>query len=633
MVAIGVLLGAALLGRAALAQPSDGDDCSGADCQPDLSVDECADPAAGCLPEQDLDDAALEQLELSNLPEPIAVESPPAAPLVCPEGTQPSGGHCAADGALATASTGANSAGANSTGANSTGAGGGANLSGGCSESPGGALPSLLVMLLVLAVAHPRARRILPLAALACVLGCVAGGDTGWDAALADGPPAAAAGRFLDVVAGDRADGHGLTLSIAGETAPPSLAPAAQFSLAVARSSGARAILRASSASCGDRLISSDHFPDDKLDGELLGYAASQPAPGTAALTELTAPDGCGAIYETDAEAAALLINDGYLPGAIVGWVWPPGWGAAPPDGSEVESQSLAACNLGAHPALFLFYTGLDHDRNNRLLSGCPGEVALGEKHMIKPLGQFASAQAHAAGGRTALIFGGNGQIFRDLLTRANGVERTAAFIRARLKAGYDYVVVDEVTMDPSWRDGTTVNRRFRQLLGRIPPRTLIAYISLDLTTYAGGAQAMRDRRLLLRALELRGRALALEDYLHTAEVVNGAAPAIFRNAADRVAAAVHDLAGAAGISAREITTLGLSMHTRYPQYNYLDWRAHDLSSITRQVTAIRHGSGRLRAQHGLGFYFIGEGDITPSGTYSVDDVVTRIHQSMLRFR
>jgi hypothetical protein len=150
---------------------------------------------------------------------------------------------------------------------------------------------------------------------------------------------------------------------------------------------------------------------------------------------------------------------------------------------------------------------------------------------------------------------------------------------------------------------------------------------------YPGGGQAMHDRRLLLRAFSLRARMLALEDYLHTDAVIGGAAPPTFRTAANRLVAAVHGLRGAAGISTRTLTTLGLSMHTRYPQYNYLDDSRHDLSSIARQATAIRHGSARLHAERGLGFYFIGKSDITPSRGYRVEDVVAAIHKAMLRFR
>jgi hypothetical protein len=524
------------------------DDCTDVSCQIDLSVDECALPGAGCLPEQNLDDATLERIELA---EPI--------------------------GQLQMRENGAG---------------------------------VLVLLVLVAAALRLRRNRRLPVALLAALIGCMVGGRVDWDPALADGPPAAAVGQYADVV-----------LAQGGEEA------AAQFSLARQPSivaGGGRAIYRAHDPSCGDRL--SAH-------GELVGWAATQPIAGTTALTELVAPGGCGAIYETDPEAAQLYLDDGYTRGDVVGYVWPPGWGEAPVDAAAIAAESVTPCALGGNPALFLFYTGIDYDSNFSLLKGCPGEVVLGEKHMDRPYGEFKSASAHAAGGRTALIFGGNGSVFASMLERSNGVERTAAFIRQRLAAGYDYVVVDEVTMDPMWSDGASVNRRFRLLLTRIPPRSLIAYVSLDLTSYPGGGQAMRDRRLLLRALKLRGRALALEDYLHTGAVMGGAAPSFFRTAADRLAAAVHGLRGAAGISARAITTLGLSMHTRYPQYNYLDEPAHDLASVARQVNAIRFGSSRLRAEHGIGFYFIGRGDITPPSHYSVGELVARIHQSMLRFR
>ncbi|HEX6838073.1 MAG TPA: hypothetical protein VF334_15955, partial [Polyangia bacterium] len=371
-------------------------------------------------------------------------------------------------------------------------------------------------------------------------------------------------------------------------------------------------------------------------DGELLGFVATQPGSGTAALTELVAPDGCGATYETDGDAIAEYVADGWAPGAVVGWVWPPGWGDAPVDDAAdgaIATDAVKACALGKNPALFLFYTGIDRGSDFSLLGGCPGEVVLGEKHTDRPHGEFASVSAHAGGGRTAFIFGDNGRIFRDMLLRTNGVERTAAFIRKLLKAGYDYVVVDEVTTDPNWADGATVNRRFRQLLLRIPPRSLIPYISIDLTMYPGGGQALHARRLLLRALKLRARALALEEYLHTDAVMGGAAPPTFRGAADRIAAAVHGMRGAAGISAREITTLGLSMHTPYAQYNYLDDTRHDLAAIAREATAIRHASSRTHAEHGLGLYFIGRSDITPSSRYSVADIVASIHHAMLRFR
>lgn len=50
-------------------------------------------------------------------------------------------------------------------------------------------------------------------------------------------------------------------------------------------------------------------------------------------------------------------------------------------------------------------------------------------------------------------------------------------------------------------------------------------------------------------------------------------------------------------------------------------------------AVAIRHASSRTRAQHGLGLYFIGKSDITPSSRITVAQVVTAIHHAMLRFR
>ena len=593
-----------LAATSARAVPVD-DECTDASCQIDPSIDECAAPGAGCLPERELSDDELERAELAL----------------------PVGELAAADVGAATAAATA------STGGVVTRPDDGSGAHGGCSLAATDTLPSAVALLAILFVVSRR-RRALPLLILATLLGCVGGGDAGWDDALADGPPASATGQFLDVLAADRIDGHGSAFVLDGEDpAAPSAEPAAAFSLSRHALDGARAIRRAADAACGDRLVASDAAAD----GELLGYAAAAPAAGTAALTELVAPDGCGALYETDAEAIALFVADGWSPGAVVGYVWPPGWGDADPvddsAGIDVASETLTPCALGKHPALFLLYTGIDRASDATLLRGCPGEVVLGEKHMDHPRGAFAGAAAHAAGGRSALVFGGNGSQFRDLLLRSNGVERTAAFIRQRLAAGYDYVVVDEVTTDASWRDGSTVNRRFRQLLTRIPPRTLIPYISLDLTMYPGGGQALRERRLLLRAFKLRGRALALEEYLHTDAVVGGAAPRTFRSAADRVAAAVHGMRGIAGISGHEITTIGLSMHTRYPQYNYLDDTGHDRGAVSREAIAVRHSGSRTRAQHGLGFYFVGKSDITPAHGYTLSELDATMHKAMLRFR
>jgi uncharacterized protein (TIGR03382 family) len=554
-----LVLGAVLL-AALPARAQDDPDCT--DCTVDLDVDECALPGADCLPETDVSDDQLEAAELAAGIDDLTYEAPAPGVAVSDQPVS----------------------------------------NGGCSTT--GSAPASLLLLMVVGALVLRRRPAVALGVLVCLLGCVAG-SPGWDGALADGPPADAAGQYLDVQ------------SSSGEWG---------FALLRAPGDGARAIHRSTAGGC--ERLSADT-------GELVGWAAGQPLDGTAALTELVAPDGCSAIYETDPDAIQLWLDQGYTAGAELGWVWPPGWGSdAPVDEVEVAKQSVpTACKLGPHPNLFLFYTGIDHDHDLGLLKGCPGEVVLGEKHMDGPHGEFQFTNAHAAGGRTALVFGDNGRQFLSMLLRSNGVERTAAFIRDRLKRGYDYVVIDEVTTDPRWADGTTANHRFRQLLGRIPGRKLIAYISLDLTKYPGGGAAMHDRRYLLRALKLRGRALALEDYLHTGEVMAGYAPSVFRTASDRLVAAVHGMRGAPGVSRRAIITLGLSMHTAYPQYNYLDSPSHDLAAITRQVNAIRHGSGRLRVERGLGFYFIGGGDITPSGhTYDRDDVVARIHRAMLAF-
>ena len=493
-------------------------------------------------------------------------------------------------------------------------AAGGGGVSGGCNAADDGALPSLGAILLV-ALVVARRRRALPLVALAIVCGCVGGGEVGWDGALADGPAASAAGQYLDLFAADRLDGHGVALALAGEEATaPAAAPMAELALSRRRLDGTRALRRVADAACGDRLVASDRAAD----GELVGYVATRPMSGTAALTELVAPDGCGAIYETDADAIALWVADGWAPGAIVGYVWPPGWGDAPvADDGVVATDAVKSCALGKNPALFLFYTGIDRASDFSLLGGCPGEVVLGEKHMDHPHGEFASATAHAGGGRTALVFGDNGRQFRDLLLRANGVERTAAFIRQRLEGRLRLCRRRRgrppIPTGPTARRSTAASGSCSCASRRARSSRTSRSTS---TMYPGGAEALRARRLLLRAFKLRARALALEEYLHTDAVMGGAAPPTFRGAADRIAAAVHGMKQIAGISAHEITTLGLSMHTAYPQYNYLDDTRHDLAAVAREATAIRHASSRTHAQRGVGFYFIGRSDITPSSRY-----------------
>jgi hypothetical protein len=259
--------------------------------------------------------------------------------------------------------------------------------------------------------------------------------------------------------------------------------------------------------------------------------------------------------------------------------------------------------------------------------------VVIGEKSHDGPRGAFRTATAHAAGGRTAYVYANFGKELLDLL-KTRGPHAAAADVRAKLASGYDYVVVDEITADPRWDDASLESKAFRRMLLELPPRKVIGYVSLDLTRAPGGFAAMKARRWLLRALRLRGRALALEVYLKSSDVVRGAAPAAFRLAADRLALAVHSLPGAAGISTRAITVLGLTAHSKYPQYIYLDDPRADFASLHRQATALRQSGSRLRAQHGLGFYFAGVYELEPTPpAYTLDGLVERVHAETLRFR
>jgi hypothetical protein len=205
------------------------------------------------------------------------------------------------------------------------------------------------------------------------------------------------------------------------------------------------------------------------------------------------------------------------------------------------------------------------------------------------------------------------------------------------MQLGYDYIVIDEITAAPDYRDGSTLNRRLRKLLLRMPARTIIPYISIDLVQQAGGFDRMRERRLLLRAFKRRARALALEVYLHTPDVKAGAAPLNFRRAADRLALSVRGLAHGGGINLRAISVIGTSIHagtSGLAQYMYLDQPSYDLRSLSRQVNAIRHGSKRLRQQHGVGWYFVNKSDMDPrSGGYSYDALIRRMRLLALRFK
>ena len=231
-----------------------------------------------------------------------------------------------------------------------------------------------------------------------------------------------------------------------------------------------------------------------------------------------------------------------------------------------------------------------------------------------------------------------NGEKLRNLLLRPNGTERTAAYIRNKLKHGYDYIVIDEITAHPEFRDGAGTNRRLRALLQRLPRNKIIPYISIDLTQQPAGFSAMRDRRLLLRAFKRRARALALEVYLKTPSAIAGAAPATFRRAADRLALAVKGLKFGGGINRKAITVIGTSIGggtAKLVQYQYLNQPSNDLRSITKQVNAIRHGSRRLRSQKGVGYYFVFRGDMQPrSGApYSCDALIKRLRLQARRFK
>jgi hypothetical protein len=323
-----------------------------------------------------------------------------------------------------------------------------------------------------------------------------------------------------------------------------------------------------------------------------------------------------------------------------VGYVWPPGIGEAPPVEDDSEPVGVAAapapCHVTKHSSLQLLYASPGAEESLRFLIGCPGEVVIGEKRESGPVGAMKSAAAKAAGGRTAFVLDRHGDKLRELLLRSNGVERTAAYLRKKMQQGYDYIVIDEITTASDFRDGATLNRRLRKLLLRMPARTIIPYISIDLVQQANGFAALRGRRLLMRAFKKRARALALEVYLHTPQVKAGAAPATFRRAADRLALAVKGLKDTGGINGRAISVIGTSIHAgsaNLPQYMYLDQPSYDLRSLSRQVNAIRHGSKRLRQQQGVGWYFVFKSDMKPRGVYSYDALIRRMRLLGLRFK
>ena len=552
------------------------------ECEIDWSKDECAEPDAGC--QTPMTDAEVEQAELAAAEvEPVEWQ---VGDVTCPDGATNVDGACIADSL---------------------------DVSGGCNTS--GATGLVLVLVVIFAI---RRKKLLPIVLFACALD-----ERQWDDAL-DGFD----DSYVDVHAAELHDGDGVQYLLANQALRDgALEPTAQFALEPKK--GGVPILRAPSA-CGDRLATSG-------DGELLGWARSATGDGTAALVELQAPDGCF-VYETDAEAIALRESDGYVVTQTLAHVWPPGLGDPVLVEDEAEPTALAACNLGKRPAVVLLYASPGSNETLRFLHGCPGEVIIGEKRETGPVGSMKTAAAQAVGGRTAFVIDRNGEKIRKLLLRSNGTERTAAYIRNKLKSGYDYVVIDEITAHPEFADGAGTNRRLRALLQRLPKNKIIPYVSIDLTQAANGFAAMRARRLLLRAFNRRARAIALEVYLKTPSVIAGAAPFHFRRAADRLALAVKGLKFGAGINRRAITVIGTSVlggTAKLAQYQYLNQPSRDLTSIKKQVNAIRHGSRRLRSQHGVGYYFVFRGDLLPrpGAPYSYDALIRRLRLQALRFR
>ncbi|HTL38986.1 MAG TPA: hypothetical protein VL326_37900 [Kofleriaceae bacterium] len=560
----------------------------------DPTVDECAAPDSGCITDApEPTDASLDVEEAAASEDVMPVAWQAATDqLACPDGATPQDGHCIATDATP------------------------ADASGGCTT---GKLPGIvLVLVLVLVLAR---RRPLLLLLAACALG---GGS--WDDAV-DAGPTGDTTTYADVLAAELADTDGAQYLLANQAlAAGADEPVAQFSLLRVRTEVP--VFRTHTA-CGDRLATQGE--------ELLGWARASAGDGTAELVELAAPDGCAFTYETDTDAIATRVAQGFHVTGTIAYVWPPGMSDAPaiepPEADETALAAPAPCHVDKHSALQLLYASPGKDYTLRFLRGCPGEVVVGEKRELGPVGAMKSADAQAAGGRTAFVLDRHGDKLRELLLRDNGVERTAAYLRHKISEGYDYIVIDEITAASDYRDGTTLNRRLRKLLLRMPARTIIPYISIDLTQHAYGYDYMRGRRLLLRAFKRRARVLALEVYLHTGEVRAGYAPATMRRAADRLALAVHGLSGTGGINRRAITVLGTSMHSSYAQYRYLDQPSYDLAALSREVNAIRHGSKRLRQQQGIGWYFVNKSDMDPPSAYSYDALIRRMRLLGLRFK
>ena len=560
------------------------------ECTVDWSADECAAPGAGCIADPtNLGDDELAAAEVAQ-PDDTDVDWT-AGDVACPDGAIARAGVCVADVIADT---------------------------GGCASHRGAGIAIALVALVV--IARRRRRLVITVAIVACTQD-----NLDWDGAVDAG---ALDGAYVDVFAAELGDGAQYLLQ-GQPLAAGAQQPVAAFALA--HDAGGLPITRVAGA-CGDRLVLASKAGD-----ELLGYARTDAGGGTAALVELASATGCFA-YETDPDAIADLVAAGYAEVGTLGYVWPPGMGDIPVDTTPEPADLVALalpkpCVITKHSAVELLYASPGQAESPRFLVGCPGEVIIGEKREGGPVGAMKAATAHAAGGRTAFVLDRHGDKLRALLNRSNGVERTAAYLRHKLDLGYDYIVLDEVTTAGDYADGQRYNHEVRALLLRLPPRTFIPYLSIDLVQQANGMLYMHNRRFLIRAFKKRARALALEVYLHTGAVMAGAAPATFRRAADRLVAAVHGMAGAAGISRTAIATIGTSMHSSFAQYRYLDQPAHDLASIERQVNAIRHGGKRLRAEHGIGWYFVNKSDMAPVSHYSYDQLIRRMRTQALRFK
>ncbi len=576
------------------------------ECEVDWSIDECTQPGADCLPDaREPEDAELDVEEVATPDDEVIAWVSSPADVVCPDGgAKDAAGHCQP-------------------------VAGPTEIAGGCSSGRTAGL-AIGVAVFGLLVVRRRRRAVFALAlAAACSIDA-----TGWDQAVEAGPTGDT-DTYLDVYAAPLGDGGEASqfLLLHQSLAPGSKQPVAQLSLS--RVISEVGIYRVASTH-GDRLTS-DPEPGD---AELLGWARASAGDGTAELVELQARDG-SFVYETAGESIDSLVTAGYTITNRLGYVWPPGI-SDPVVADDEPADVIAApapCRVSTHSAtrsaLVLLYASPGADLSDRFLKGCPGEVVIGEKRESGPVGRFRTTESKGAGGRTGFVLDRHGDKLRSLLLRANGVERTRAYLKKKLAIGYDYIVIDEITAAPDFRDGTTLNRRLRKLMQRMPARTIIPYISIDLTQQVGGFEASRARRLLLRSFKLRARALALEIYLHTPEVMAGAAPSVYRRAADRLALAVSGLPRAGGINLRAISVVGTSMHSSLAQYRYLDQPAHDLASITRQVNAIRHGSKRLRQQNGIGYYFVNKSDMAPrSGApYSYEGLIRRLRLQALRFR